>query len=346
MTEQNRTSDQWANLTAHNTMSVPARAKRLVFIESIDQLISVADQAKQDSQPFLVLGEGSNTVFLDDFLGTVARMAIQGIEVINQSAGSISVKVAAGENWHDFVSYCVDQGWYGLENLALIPGLVGAAPIQNIGAYGVEVKSLIHSVEALDLSTGKLLEIANEDCEFAYRDSRFKHAWKGNKVITSVTFKLSAEPSINVTYPALLTQIERLFGLTEKHHICPKHVFEAVVAIRSEKLPAPNKIPNAGSFFKNPVVTKNKHHELKTAFPNMASYPHANGFKLAAAWLIEQRGWKEKSLDGVSVHQSQALVVINPNKRTGASILRFAQEVQADIFDAFGVQLEIEPVLI
>ncbi len=340
-----KTAD-WFDLTEHNTMAVPARARGLITATSLAQLRDAIEQAHALSLPFMVLGEGSNTVFLDDYPGLIIIIALKGIEVVREDHANVVLRVAAGENWHEFVKVCVENGWFGLENLALIPGLVGAAPIQNIGAYGVEVESYISQVEVLDVESQALQTLSKAECRFDYRDSRFKHQWAGKKIVTAVIFNLSKRAAVCIDYPALLQYFaSETFNASTKPP-SPKDVFQAVVKIRSEKLPSPADIPNAGSFFKNPIIGNTRHAALKARFPNLVSFAVEGRFKLAAAWLIDTAGWKEKQIGGVRVHDQQALVVINPERCRGDAIRKFAVAVQTDIEEKFGVHLEIEPSLI
>ncbi len=328
----------WVDLSGHNTLAVPARAKKLVLADTYPVLVSAIQQAKFDNTPYLVLGEGSNTVFVDDFNGTVILNRLSGIKVLEETHEHVVVKAAAGENWHDLVAFSVDQSWHGLENLALIPGLVGAAPIQNIGAYGAEVRETISQVEVYDVPTDSHEFLSVEDCEFGYRDSRFKKDWAGTKVITAVHFRLSRLPKVNINYPALSQR------LGEQPSV--RDVFDTVVAIRSEKLPDPSVIPNAGSFFKNPIVDQSTLDRLLQNFPDVVYFNHDEKIKLAAAWLIDQAGWKNRVIDGVGVHQKQALVVINPLRSSGNAIQAFSQSVQRDILEKYDVLLEIEPRIV
>jgi len=328
------------SLQPYNSMAVSASAAYLTEVASCDQIRSAVAFAHEREIPILVLGDGTNTLFIKDFSGLVLLNRIKGIELVEESQDTVLVRVASGENWHDFVAYAIQQGWYGLENLALIPGLVGAAPIQNIGAYGVELKDRFFGLEYLNIETGKLHFLTCEQCLFAYRDSIFKNALAGQTIIVSVTLELSTVAKLNLTYPALAERFSAC------KLVSPTEVFNAICEIRRDKLPLPSEIPNTGSFFKNPIVDQQLHSELKKQFPKLVSFPIESQFKLAAGWLIEQAGWKEKELQGVAVHERQALVVTNPKRSTGAAVLRFAQAIQQDIEDKYAVQLEIEPQLI
>ena len=323
------------SLQPFNSMAVSANAVALATAKSLDDVYQALEYARQKQLSILVLGEGSNTIFANDYQGLVILNRLKGIELIEQDDRSVTVKVAAGENWHEWVAYSIEMGWYGLENLALIPGLVGAAPMQNIGAYGVEVKDTIVNVEYLEVNTGEKKNLTNDDCHFLYRESVFKNELAGKVIITSVTFTLFKNEAVNISYPALASCFDQLPS--------PQQVFEAVCAIRKSKLPLPSRIPNTGSFFKNPTVNDLQHDKLKLKYPNLVSYKSVGGYKLAAGWMIESAGWKKKCLNKVSVHEQQALVIINPEKQSGAAVLNFAIKIQQDIVEKFGVTLEIEP---
>ena len=329
-----------ADLQPHNSLAIPAVAKVLTEVTSLDELKEAIAYAHDQKLRILILGEGSNTVFTDNFNGLVVLNRLMGIEVLKSDSNNVTVKVSAGENWHKLVEYSVDRQWYGLENLALIPGLVGAAPIQNIGAYGVEVKDSVVQVDVLDIATGLSKVLSNKECQFDYRDSIFKHRLADQVVISSVTFCLSRgqNSKCNIAYPALASRFSQ--------PPTPKEVFDTVCQIRSSKLPAPQDIPNAGSFFKNPIVSAEHHSALAKSHPGLVSFSVRDGYKLAAAWLIEQAGWKSIDYNGVTVHQDQALVLINPQRRSAQQVLKFARAVQKDIAAKFSVTLEIEPRIV
>ncbi len=321
-----------------NTMAVPALAAEYIAVESADVLVPAIEYTEKYSIPFMVLGEGSNTIFEKDFHGLVLRMCIKGIETVSQDSESVRIRVGAGESWHQLVRHTVEKNWYGFQNLALIPGTVGAAPVQNIGAYGVELSSTVVAVELFDVQKKTLDWISNQECEFGYRDSRFKHDWANKKIITRVEFQLSKVPLFSLDYP----QLKQNLGA----HPTLKQVFDTVVSIRSAKLPDPKKLPNSGSFFKNPVVSKSQYSELLVQYPELVSFKQGNDYKLAAAWLIDQAGWKQREYDGVRVHDKQALVIINPHKKAGRSILKLARLIKEDVFNRYGITLEIEPKVI
>lgn len=316
-------------------MAIPAQAYALARVTTLDELKQALSFAREQSVDVLVLGEGSNSIFQDDYPGLVILNRIKGIELVAQDDDSVIVRASAGENWHAFVEYTIQHGWYGLENLALIPGLVGAAPMQNIGAYGVEVKDRLQSLDYLDIDTGDVVTLQNADCQFAYRESCFKHALAGKSVILSVTFVLLKKPQVMLSYPALAQAFENTPS--------PEQVFERIVRIRKSKLPMPDTIPNTGSFFKNPVVDQARYETIKKKYPRLISFQTEQGIKLAAGWMIDQAGWKQREHKGVRVHEHQALVIVNPLKRSGSVVLEFAEKIQKDIEERFGVLLEIEP---
>ena len=318
-------------------MAIPAMASNLVEVTDVEELRQAVCVASETQQKILVLGEGSNTIFAGDFSGLVILNRIKGITLLSESADKVVLKVGAGESWHDFVAMAVARGWYGLENLALIPGLMGAAPIQNIGAYGVEIKDYLTGVEMLKIRCGELVCLSSAECEFAYRDSVFKHRMQGKSVITAVQLELSKRAKPHLSYPALKSYFSKGAKIT------PEQVFQAVCEIRRDKLPDPAEIPNTGSFFKNPVVTAEHHLALVRQYADLVSYPAGSNYKVAAGYLIERAGWKDKELNGITVHQQQALVIINPHRQNGAAVLQFARAIQADIKHKFGLDLEIEP---
>lgn len=327
------------NLQPYNMMAVPAIARYFVTVHNIEELHQAIAFAKQKSLAISVLGEGSNTLFVGDYAGLIIHNQLDGITLVKETEQSVLLQVAAGENWHQLVEYTVEQVWYGIENLALIPGLVGAAPMQNIGAYGVEIKDVLESVSYVDISSGQIKTLNNAQCQFGYRDSIFKQQLAGKIIITSLVLKLQKSATLTVDYPAL-----KNYFLEQAPNI--KDVFNAVCAIRRSKLPAPQDIPNLGSFFKNPIVEMAQYKQLKSRFPDLVAFEVDNNYKLAAAWLIEQAGWKEKDIEGVQVHQQQALVITNPLRATGETVLALANAICADIKQRYDVYLEIEPVRI
>jgi UDP-N-acetylmuramate dehydrogenase len=323
-----------------NTLAVPAIARYFVDVQSEEDLREAMVFAKTENLPLLVLGGGSNIVLRADFPGLVIHMKSRGLDVIAENEEAVLLRAAAGENWHHLVTYALGNGYYGLENLSLIPGSVGAAPIQNIGAYGVELKDVFLELTAVNIQSGLTVTFNKESCRFGYRDSIFKQSLKDQYVITSVTLKLRKAPQLNLNYPALRSAL----GDVPENEISPEQVSAAVIAIRQSKLPDPGKIPNVGSFFKNPVIPADQFKLLMQRFPGLVSYPAGeHQVKLAAGWLIDQANWRGREIDGVKVHAEQALVLTNPGKRSGAAVLQLAAQVVASVKEKFGVDLEMEP---
>ncbi len=328
------------NLQKLNTLAVPALANYYVSIKNDDDLHEALAFARTENLPLLLLGGGSNIVLRDDFPGLVVQIKSQGREVVDENDEFVWLKVAAGENWHQLVEYSLDNAFYGLENLSLIPGSVGAAPIQNIGAYGVEIKELVAELSALNIRSGLSVTFTNESCQFGYRDSIFKQSLKDQYVITSVTFRLRKQPHLNLAYPALRAALADIV----EADITPQQVSAAVIAIRQMKLPDPAVIPNVGSFFKNPIIDQTQFDALKAINPAIVSYPAStNQVKLAAGWLIDQAGWRGREVDGAVVHDQQALVLTNPLKSSGTAVLGLAELIRKSVFEQFGVMLEMEP---
>lgn len=289
------------------------------------------------SERVLVLGEGSNVVLAPQIDRTVCVMRTRGIEA-RVTGKDVELTVAAGENWHELVLWTLARGYFGLENLALIPGSVGAAPVQNIGAYGLEVASRLRGVRVLELDGGRLKRLEPQDCGFGYRDSVFKRG-ELKAAIIDVTFSLSRTPAVDIDYPDLAAEL----GNPDPADVAPMAVAEAVMRIRRRKLPDPARHPNAGSFFKNPVVSAAIADDLRRRVPALKCFPFGDGFKLAAAQLIDLAGWKERSTDAVQVWPDQPLVLVNRGRVDGDALLAFAGSIQKDIRQRYGVRLEIEP---
>jgi UDP-N-acetylmuramate dehydrogenase len=328
------------NLQKYNTLAVPALARHFVSVKNDNELREALVFARAENLSLLLLGGGSNIVLRDDFPGLVIHIKSHGREVVAENDEFVWLKVAAGENWHQLVEYSLDNALYGLENLSLIPGSVGAAPIQNIGAYGVELKDLIEELSALNIRSGLSVTFTNESCQFGYRDSIFKQALKDQYVITSVTLRLRKHPQLNLVYPAL----RAAFTGVPDTDITPQRVSAAVIGIRRAKLPDPAIIPNVGSFFKNPVIDQARFEALKALNPAIVSYPAAaNQVKLAAGWLIDQAGWRGKEVGGAAVHSQQALVLTNPFKLPGLVVLELAASIKQSVYEQFGITLEMEP---
>lgn len=319
-------------------MALPSRAHALVRYKSTGQLPEISELAAQYDKAF-VLGGGSNVILEPQISGLVVKVESRGVELLSDG-DEVVVEVQAGENWHKFVSHCVDQAWYGLENLALIPGTVGAAPVQNIGAYGVELDQRFHSLLAWDLGRARLVELGPRDCGFAYRDSIFKRSPAGQWLIVAVRLRLMRRWQPVLSYPVLAQAVAGLGGTAT-----PRQVFEAVCRIRQSKLPDPAVLGNAGSFFKNPIVDASAYERIRAIEPDVVAYPQDNGtYKLAAGWLIDRAGWKGRRLGPAGVHDRQALVLVNHGGATACDIRRLADAIKADVQGRFGTTLEQEPI--
>ena len=326
------------DLTTYNTFGIQVFAEEFSCFDSLETLHDILSQHTQ--KPLLILGGGSNILFTKDFDGLVLRNEIMGKTIVSENEDDIRVKVGAGENWHQFVVYCIENNWGGIENLSLIPGNVGASPMQNIGAYGIEIKDVFHELEAYHIPTGELKVFSHEECAFGYRESVFKRALNGQYVIVNVTFKLKKRNHV------LKTSYGDIEGeLKAKNITSPtiRDVSNAVIAIRQSKLPDPKEIGNAGSFFKNPIVGKSILENIKKTYPNVPSYPVDNNHvKLPAGWLIDTAGWKGKRIDNHGVHAKQALVLVNYNDAKGQQIYDLSTAILKDIYERFGVELERE----
>ena len=330
-------------LDALNTLRLPARAAWFAAVDSADQLRAVIDDPRVAGLPRFVLGGGSNLVLTGDFPGLVLKIAFHGKSRVQEDADAFYIRAGGGENWHDFVRWTLEMGWPGLENLSLIPGTVGAAPVQNIGAYGIEMAEHFYSLRAYDLETGKTVGFDKADCHFGYRDSFFKQAGAGRYLIAAVTFRLPKKWQPRTNYADVARELDAL-GITSP---TPLQVSDAVIAIRRRKLPDPAEIGNAGSFFKNPVVTAEAYARLAADFPTLPHYPQPDGSqKLAAGWLIEQAGWKGKRLGPVGCYANQALVLVNHGGARGSDVRATSEAVRADVRARFGVDLEPEPVFV
>ena len=332
-----------ADLQPFNTLSIPTKAACFISVDSVQALEQVLKEKTSQYQEVLILGSGSNVILPDQFNGLVIHIAIKGKHIEQQTDTSVTVSIAAGENWHETVMWSAENDWYGIENLALIPGTAGAAPIQNIGAYGVELKDSLVYAEALNLKTGQLKRFSNTDCQFAYRESVFKRDLKNQWVIIRVVLELSKTPQVCIDYPALKAALRHI----EQESLSPKIIAKAIIKIRQSKLPDPAVLPNAGSFFKNPVIPNTHFQHLLKQYPAMASFPVDDTHtKVAAGWLLEQDGWKGRMVGGVAMHKDQALVLTNPNHLNASNILNVASIIKASIDTKFNIQLEIEPMII
>lgn len=332
------------SLDQHNTFGLIAKAQAYLAIHSMAELDLLRNLPSELSNlPSFILGGGSNVVLRGDVVGLVLHMRALGMAKVGEDAQHIYVRAAAGESWHGFVEWTLQQAWGGLENLSLIPGTVGAAPIQNIGAYGLEMQEHFVSANVFDRSTGKIVQLNKQECAFGYRDSIFKHAWRERGIILDVLFALPKVWRPQLGYAELANFCKEQGW----HEPTAQQISQAVVTIRQRKLPDPKVLGNAGSFFKNPLVTAVQRDALLAQYPQLVSYAQPDGrYKLAAGWLIEQTGWKGKNLGPAGVYAKQALVLVNHGGANGADILALAKQIQQDVAAKFGVLLEPEPVLI
>lgn len=327
------------SLKAANTFGFDVPTDFYTEVQTLEELRAVLSDTTWKDTPKLILGGGSNVLLTKPFPGLVIKNNLKGIEVIHNDEKNVWIKSAGGENWHEFVQYCVDNHYAGVENLSLIPGTVGAAPMQNIGAYGVEIKDIFDSLEALHLPTGEIHTFSLEDCRFGYRESVFKHEAKGKYFITSVTFKLALVPEFRLDYGAIRETLQAMGVETPTL----RAVSDAVCAIRQSKLPNPAEIGNAGSFFKNPEVPQAVLEKIQANYPTVPFYPLPNGqVKIPAGWLIEQAGWKGKRIGAIGVHAKQALVLVHYGGGKGQEIEALAREIQQDIATKFGISLQTE----
>ena len=324
------------SLETYNTFGIAVNAKRFISVDSVYQLQQLL---KIEKDVFLISG-GSNMLLTKDIEKLVVHINIKGISIDNETSDVVYLTVNSGENWHEFVQWCISENYGGLENLSLIPGNVGTCPIQNIGAYGVEVKDTITKVEGLDIKTGKLVHFSNEECKFEYRNSIFKNEVKGKYILTSVSFKLTKKNhKLNTSYGA----IENELAINKIKKPTLKDISDAVISIRKSKLPDPTKIGNSGSFFKNPVIPISQFLLLQKEFPTIPSYPVSDTeIKIPAGWLVEQSGFKGKRFGDAGVHKRQALVLVNYNHASGKEIYELAKKIQKTVKSKFRVSLEIE----
>lgn len=326
-------------LKPFNSFGINATARYFGRFSSEDDLQPMLDSGIQSQRPALILGGGSNLLLIKDYDGLVLKNEIMGIKEVHEDNDYVYVKAGAGENWHRFVLYCIERNWAGVENLSLIPGNVGASPMQNIGAYGVEIDDVFWDLEAYHLQEKKIITFTKNDCAFGYRESVFKRQYKGQFVILNVTYQLRKKPRFNTSYGAIEQELERM-GVKE---LSIKHISDAVINIRSSKLPNPAEIGNAGSFFKNPTVSKEQFNSLKSSFEHIVGYANMDAsVKLAAGWLIEQCGWKGYRKGDAGCHTKQALVLVNYGNAGGNEIYDLSEEILQSVKEKFGVILERE----
>lgn len=327
------------SLKPYNTFGINVQARYFASFQSIQGLKELLNYQPPTIRSTLILGGGSNTLFTKNFDGLVLRNEIKGIELVKEDEEHVYVKAGGGENWHQFVLHCLENNYAGVENLSLIPGNVGASPMQNIGAYGVEIKDVFDHLEAFHIEDKIRKIFSSNECRFGYRESVFKHQYKNQFVITSVTFRLSKKPVFNISYGAISQELERM-GVKE---LTIQAISQAVINIRTSKLPDWKLIGNAGSFFKNPQIPEHQFQKLKERFPQIVSFPAGNGYiKLAAGWLIEQCGWKGHREGDAGCYSKQALVLVNYGDAKGEEIFALSEKIIASVKDKFGVALERE----
>lgn len=327
------------SLKPYNTFGIDVSAKYFVEAGSKEEIISALGFARENKLPMMLFSGGSNMLLTHDFEGLVLKLNLKGIEIVAENEDFVEVKVNSGENWHEFVQWTLQHDFGGLENLSLIPGNAGTAPMQNIGAYGVEIKDSMKELSALEIATGNVRKFTNEECKFGYRESVFKNELKNQFIIIDVTFRLTKRNhQLHTEYGAIQSELEKL------HIQNPKiqDISKAVINIRQSKLPDPKDIGNSGSFFKNSVISKAEFEALKLKFPTISAYPSGDEVKVAAGWLIEQAGWKGKRFGDAGVHEKQALVLVNYGNATGQEIYDLSQKIVDDIFEKFGIRLERE----
>lgn len=326
------------SLLPFNTFGIDKNARFFAVAKSTDEVKQLILKSEEMKLPLFILGGGSNVLLTKDLGALVIKMEIKGFDLVGENEEGVLVKVGAGENWHDFVMYCIQNNWAGVENLSLIPGTVGASPMQNIGAYGVEIKEVFDHLEAIDRNTLEIRRFSSEECKFGYRESVFKTDLKDQYIITHVVFRLSKHPKINAEYGAIKQT------LVEKGIQSPtiKDISEAVIEIRKSKLPDPAIIGNAGSFFKNPTVPVFTFEKIKSHYPGIPGFPNEEGIKIPAAWLIEQAGWKGKRFGKIGVHQYQPLVLVNYGGGDGTDIKDLSKKIQESVLAKFDVLLHPE----
>jgi UDP-N-acetylmuramate dehydrogenase len=327
------------SLKAFNTFGLDVKTKKYVKIYNEDDAVALIQSGMLSDENILFLGGGSNVLFIDDFDGLIVHSAVRGMKIIESDDDNVILEVGAGENWHDFVTICHKNNYFGLENLALIPGTVGAAPVQNIGAYGIEQKDLFVSLKGMNLHMGRFEEVNSADCKFSYRNSVFKNELKDEFLITSVKYKLSKNSEPDLSYKELRQEVEK-FAIEKTD---AGFVYDTVCRLRTAKLPLPEYIGNAGSFFKNPTFNEKDFGALQDIYPEMKGYKQADGgIKISAAWLIEKSGWKGKRIGAAGVYDKHALIIVNYGGANGRDIFNLSEKIKQSVFDMFGVQLERE----
>lgn len=326
-----------AKLKKLNTFGLDIKASELVDCNNIETLVKCIDYLIDKPQPFLILGGGSNLLFSKDYNGLIIHPSLQGIKIIDETSKHVWIEVGAGVNWDDLVDHCVNNKWFGLENLSHIPGNVGASPVQNIGAYGVEVKDCIENVKGIYTDSAKPFSLNNNECQFAYRNSIFKSELKNKTVISSVQFKLRKDGELNLSYGPVKAELEKK-SVLDIHHLR-----QTIIEIRKSKLPEPEEFGNAGSFFKNPIVNRTVLDDLLEKYPDVPSYNiDSERVKIPAGWLIDRAGWKGRSIGGAAVHKDQALVLINKGNAKPSDIIQLSNHIIENIGEKYNIQLEPE----
>lgn len=340
MTSSNLLIKQNVSLKTFNTFGIESKASLFIQVKNKQQFRQLLADESARGMEKLVLGQGSNVLFTQDYPGLVIQNAIKGIQLLSENDDHVCIQIGAGENWHEFVMYCIQHDLYGIENLSLIPGTVGAAPIQNIGAYGVELKDVFLQLEAINLADGAIRIFNHDDCQFGYRDSVFKNAYKNKYAILSVTLQLNKKPIFHIDY----ANIKETLADMKVTELSIKAISDAVIKIRRSKLPDPTQLGNAGSFFKNPIIQDSRFKELRLRFPNLPSFAteKQDAIKISAAWLIEQCGWKGKRFGNIGVYDKQALILVNYGNGSGAEIKELARNIQGSVREKFGVLLDPE----
>lgn len=331
------------SLKEFNSFKIDARADLFVDITTIDDILQLIESGLLSEKKYFILGGGSNVLFAGDYNGLIINMSIKGMHIIESNDEYIILEIGAGEEWDNFVRTCVKSQYYGIENLALIPGKVGSAPVQNIGAYGIEQQDCFVTLKAVDLFSKKFVELSKDECKFGYRSSIFKNELKDKVLITSVRYKLSRQKKFNFAYKGLEQEIKK-FPVKE---IDLQYVYDTVCRLRTSKLPNPNLIGSAGSFFKNPVISNENLENLKSKFPDIKFYKSGDGnWKVSAGWLIEKCGWKGKRFGDAGVYEYHALVLVNYGNAKGSEILSLALEIRDSVLETFGIELEPEVIIV
>jgi UDP-N-acetylmuramate dehydrogenase len=330
---------QNVSLKPFNTFGIDITSRYFAEVNVEDDYQKLRSSPLLKENRLLIIGEGSNILFSSDFDGLVVKINTKGIEILAEDADEVTIKVQAGENWKDFVKFCISKKYAGIENLSMIPGNVGGSPVQNIGAYGAEVKDVIQEVETLEIESGRKVIFSNAECKFGYRNSIFKNELKNKFIITSVTFKLSKKACFSVSYGSIAKELRAMC----LRKVTLESVGEAVCNLRTQKLPDPKDLGNGGSFFKNPIVSSEKYGKLKSLFPNIIAYEVPGiGYKLAAGWMIEQCQWKGKRLGNVGVYDKQALIIVNYGEAKGTEVLEFAEKIRESVQQKFDIKLDFE----